>query len=92
MLSKGTFPFCDIQPRFNETLKSIWKGARKRRPRLGLAISGGSDSMALASLCAAYRTISKADVTLHAFIVDHGLREDSATEADTTVRRLERLG
>lgn len=55
-----------------------------------LAVSGGSDSMALA-LAAQYhaRRAGKATVCV---IVDHGLRPESAAEARTVAGRLEALG
>ena len=46
---------------------------------LALAVSGGRDSMALARLCAAYSASTGA--AIHAFTVDHGLREGAAAEA-----------
>jgi tRNA(Ile)-lysidine synthase len=53
---------------------------------IGLALSGGGDSLALlARLRAAGRPV-------HAFIVDHGLRADSATEAEAAALLAERLG
>lgn len=59
-------------------------------PRLGLAVSGGADSLALALL--AGRWVSETGGSAHAFIVDHGLRAGSASEAEETARRLARLG
>ena len=55
-------------------------------PRVAAAVSGGADSMGLALLADVWaRTRGGA---LLALIVDHGLREESAREAATTVARL----
>lgn len=55
-------------------------------PRLALAISGGADSMALALLAASWAR-AHGGRTL-ALIVDHGLRPESAAEAQITAQRL----
>lgn len=58
--------------------------------RLALAVSGGPDSMALALLAAGWvRSIGRSDVP--ALIVDHGLRPDSAQEAEMVAARLESI-
>jgi tRNA(Ile)-lysidine synthase len=59
----------------------------------GLAISGGVDSMALATLCSGLRESSQKDNALSftAFIVDHGLRPGSRNEAVKVAGFLERL-
>ncbi|WP_225197576.1 tRNA lysidine(34) synthetase TilS [Gluconobacter oxydans] len=49
---------------------------------VGLAVSGGADSMALAFLARRWRR------NVVAFVVDHALRPESAAEAQLTVRRL----
>ncbi|MQR98595.1 tRNA lysidine(34) synthetase TilS [Gluconobacter sp. AC10] len=49
---------------------------------VGLAVSGGADSMALAFLTRRWRR------NVVAFVVDHALRPESAAEAHLTVRRL----
>ncbi|MCB9978416.1 MAG: tRNA lysidine(34) synthetase TilS [Rhodospirillales bacterium] len=55
--------------------------------RLALAVSGGPDSMALALLAADWvRSSGRSDVP--ALIVDHGLRPDSAQEAEMVAARL----
>lgn len=53
---------------------------------LGLAVSGGADSMALAFLARRWRR------NVLAFVVDHCLRSESAVEAQLTVGRLAEMG
>lgn len=59
-------------------------------PRLAVAVSGGADSTALALLVRDYCNARNGCVL--ALIVDHGLREDSAQEAQETAIRLQQLG
>ncbi|KFZ12490.1 hypothetical protein V501_04202 [Pseudogymnoascus sp. VKM F-4519 (FW-2642)] len=54
---------------------------------IGLAISGGVDSMALASLCS--RIQSKDQFKFHAFVVDHKVRAGSGDEAHAVAKILE---
>ncbi|KAL1644670.1 hypothetical protein SLS58_004131 [Diplodia intermedia] len=81
---------------FRESLASIWlPRVRVRSPRLGLAVSGGVDSMALATLCADLSgEVSDDDDTdvFTAFIVDHQLRSGSSEEAWEVRENLYRLG
>ena len=60
---------------------------------LGLAISGGVDSMALASLCA---KIQQRDLirglSFRAFVVDHGARAGSSEEAEAVSKVLLQKG
>ncbi len=58
--------------------------------RIGLAISGGRDSMALLRLSADYA--SRTDVELVALTVDHGLRPEAAKEAAQVAAWCARLG
>ena len=58
-----------------------------RDTRLGVAVSGGPDSLALLLLAAAARP-----GTLEAATVDHGLRAESADEAAMVARICEQLG
>ncbi|TIA07836.1 hypothetical protein D6C81_09321 [Aureobasidium pullulans] len=74
------------QERFDSILQPICKGKK----HLGLAISGGVDSMALASLCSKVQGFNMPPVT--AFIVDHCLRLGSAAEAKSVASNLQRLG
>jgi tRNA(Ile)-lysidine synthase len=55
---------------------------------VGLAISGGVDSMALATMMKQY--IPAGSCTLTALVVDHGLRKGSAAEAEQVQFNLER--
>jgi tRNA(Ile)-lysidine synthase len=59
-------------------------------PSLGVAVSGGADSMALALLTQHWARRHSASVL--ALIVDHGLRASAACEAETTRRRLVQIG
>lgn len=61
------------------------------RSRLGLAVSGGPDSMALALLAKGWSAAQSMPLPL-AFIVDHGLRSSSADEARLVKTRLQQLG
>ena len=57
---------------------------------IGIAVSGGPDSMALAFL-AKYYSIKK-DVNIFYYIVDHKLRIESTKEAKLTKRELKKFG
>jgi len=46
---------------------------------LGIAVSGGADSMALAAMCSTYMQGSSKQ--FRAFVVDHGIRDSSQKEA-----------
>ena len=61
-----------------------------RRPCLGLAVSGGADSLALAVLTQAWA--QAAGGRTQAFIVDHGLRTEARQEAEGAVATLQSLG
>ena len=65
-------------------------GPFEPRPFLALAVSGGSDSMALAVL--AHRWAQRRKGRCVALIVDHGLRTEAAAEARLVGRRLRALG
>lgn len=61
--------------------------------RIGIAVSGGVDSMALAYLCSQLRDTHTANqelarLRIRAFIVDHRAREGSAVEARAVARKL----
>jgi tRNA(Ile)-lysidine synthase len=65
-------------------------GPFEPQPFLALAVSGGSDSMALAVL--AHRWALRRKGRCVALIVDHGLRKEAAAEARLVGRRLRALG
>jgi tRNA(Ile)-lysidine synthase len=65
-------------------------GPFEPRPMLGVAVSGGPDSMALALL--ADRWARQRGGGVRALIVDHALRPDSAAEAAATAERLAARG
>ncbi|KAI9794398.1 MAG: hypothetical protein M1816_005467 [Peltula sp. TS41687] len=82
---------------FYNALSVTWRGSSilnggKQVP-VGLAISGGVDSMALATLCT---ELSTANPTLglqfKALIVDHSVRKESASEALKITSVLETMG
>ncbi|PLB42071.1 tRNA lysidine(34) synthetase [Aspergillus candidus] len=61
--------------------------------RLGLAISGGADSMALAYLCRQWEMgLHQPDSAVMAFVVDHRAREESSREARTVAGWLGDMG
>jgi len=62
---------------FSNNMKAF--GGFEPRPNLLVAVSGGVDSMALCLL--ANQWVKRHEGCLHAAIVDHGLRENSAEEA-----------
>lgn len=53
---------------------------------IGIAVSGGADSLCLALLMRRWRR------AVQAFVVDHGLRPESADEARMTIGRLQEMG
>src|SRR5579871_6424129 len=61
-------------------------GPFEPQPRLAAGVSGGADSMALALLADDWAR--RRGGALLAFVVDHGLRAESAAEAALTVERL----
>ncbi|KAF4238780.1 hypothetical protein CNMCM6805_006156 [Aspergillus fumigatiaffinis] len=73
-----------------------WGGRQANRhiPRnLGLAVSGGADSMALAFLCKQLQDQNLVDgMTVTAFVVDHKAREESSREARTVATWLSDMG
>ncbi|KAF2771413.1 hypothetical protein EJ03DRAFT_372768 [Teratosphaeria nubilosa] len=73
-------PSEQLQARFIKHFASLWR-RQGRPPRIGLAISGGVDSIALAGLCRRYLESGPISLELHAFIVDHRLRDNSSEEA-----------
>lgn len=58
---------------------------------IGLAISGGVDSMALAALCSQLQGSRDDSVDFHAFVVDHGARPESSQEARNVSQALMKM-
>jgi tRNA(Ile)-lysidine synthase len=67
----------NLQAAFESELGAFFKQGNPKR--LGLAVSGGGDSMAL--LCLAQEWAGKRDVELYVATVNHGLRTEAAVEA-----------
>lgn len=61
-------------------------------PRLGLAVSGGADSLALMLLAARYAETPEARQRFYVYSVDHGLRPEAADEVAFVCGEAERLG
>lgn len=60
--------------------------------RLGLAVSGGADSLALMLLAARYAGTPEARQRFFVYSVDHGLRSEAADEVAFVVAEAQRLG
>lgn len=58
--------------------------------RLGVAVSGGADSLALAA--AAAHVAGRSGLTVHGLVVDHQLQAESATVAEDAAKQLDGLG
>ena len=77
-----------LSARLAADLARIWpEGAREPARKLGVAVSGGPDSLALLLLAYAARPSC-----VEAATVDHGLRPDSTEEAAEVARICARLG
>jgi len=64
-----------------------------RSPRdMAIAVSGGVDSMALATLLARHYSSPGSTTRLHALIVDHRLRDNSTAEAAFVAQQVQLLG
>lgn len=67
-----------------------------KTPRIGIAVSGGVDSMALTALCVALKSYPPAkqrfDFQFRPFIIDHRAREGSSEEVERVRQRLNRMG
>lgn len=73
---------------FDRLMRAV--GPFEPRPRIAVAVSGGSDSLALTLLAAEWCRRRGGDLT--ALTVDHGLRPDSAAEARQVGRWLKAEG
>ncbi|KAK2867988.1 hypothetical protein FQN49_003278, partial [Arthroderma sp. PD_2] len=75
-------------------LWTTWGGGKYVPPRrIALAVSGGSDSMALAYLCS--RLVSQdvlPGLEVKAYVVDHKYRSESSQEARSVADQVEKLG
>ncbi|KAI9795421.1 MAG: hypothetical protein M1835_005842 [Candelina submexicana] len=93
----GPIRITEFRDAFRRTLpfanRWLLRRPRKRGPKIGLAVSGGVDSMALAALCHVLRLgLSQAHDTFQAFVVDHKARVGSETEAYDVASRLNTMG
>lgn len=79
------------QRRFERLVTSIWQN-NGHGSKLGLAVSGGVDSMALASLCSKIKGTRETRPSFAALIVDHGVRKGSTDEAQRVAHMLEDIG
>src|SRR5579872_4348926 len=82
-ISKAAVPDPALVARFTSDLRALWPD----QGVLGLAVSGGPDSLGLLLLAAAALPGSIAAAT-----VDHGLRLESAAEAKAVARLCAQLG
>lgn len=80
-------PAPGLVDRFRRDLAAIWARAFASDAKLGLAVSGGGDSLALLLLAQAALPGRIAVAT-----VDHGLRAENAAEAAMVARVCDRLG
>ncbi|KAL5364103.1 hypothetical protein BJX96DRAFT_129165 [Aspergillus floccosus] len=99
--STGAITLSQFQQSFQRTwleARHSWAGRMPqiRLPRrLGLAVSGGADSMALAHLCKQWEQAQRNtddDLRVTAFVVDHKAREESSREARTVAQYLQDIG
>ncbi len=82
-------PAAGVRPaEFDRLMQAV--GPFESRPRVAVAVSGGSDSMALALLAAEWAARRGGAIT--AITVDHGLRPEAAAEARQVGRWLRARG
>lgn len=80
-------PPTDLQERFDHAMAAVLP----EPPRaLGIAVSGGGDSLALLHLCSLWA--ARHGCTLHVATVDHGLRPEAAQECALVARYAATLG
>lgn len=77
----------ELVDRFRADLEPLWPFVVDHRARLGLAVSGGADSLGLLLLAHALLP-----GRIEAATVDHGLRPESAAEAQAVARFCAELG
>lgn len=77
-----------LQPAFGAALGAL-PGCLSEKP-VGVAVSGGGDSLAL--LVLAHRWAQASGKALTAITVDHGLRKEAKAEAETVARLCRSLG
>jgi hypothetical protein len=84
---------------FADSMTNLLKSTRVQHTnkalKIGIAISGGRDSMALAILVQNWfkqRSTKRPDDTLNAVIIDHRMRPESTLEANTVKTWLEDMG
>lgn len=75
-----------VESRFQDAISHL----RRSGAAIGVAVSGGSDSMALLRLAAKWG--ASHDAAVHAVTVDHQLRTESAQEADQVAAQCVDLG
>lgn len=86
-----------FQNAWAESRTASWPGTKRSSfpRRVGLAVSGGADSMALAYLCRkveSSRLLLRDGLAITAFVVDHKAREESSREARTVAKWLWDMG
>lgn len=86
--TQGTGGFAPLADNFARDLTALLRSDLPAR--IGLAVSGGSDSVALMHLAADWA--AGAGVQLHVVTVDHGLRPDAAAEAAGVAQQAAALG
>jgi tRNA(Ile)-lysidine synthase len=79
-----------IAPLDDSTFAALLEPFATLPERLAIGVSGGPDSMALAYLTKVWADRNKRQIL--AFIVDHGLRAESASEAEATCALLHKMG
>ncbi len=80
-----------MTPEDKDILAAIGAGFQAKVPdRLGVAVSGGGDSVALLHLL--QRLFKDSEIRLFAASVDHGLRPEAAVEAKAVARMCETMG
>ncbi|EGD96404.1 hypothetical protein TESG_03852 [Trichophyton tonsurans CBS 112818] len=94
----GALASLPVSPQeFYRALSGLWAtwqgGKHVPLQRIGLAVSGGSDSMALAYLCSQLVTQNlMPGLEVKAYIVDHKYRPESSQEAQSVAKRVKNLG